>query len=246
MIALYKSVIEGIIPSSSCQSSKMPLTNLLTDELVSFSRIAPGSNYMQWPLESEVDAIALAGWGLETVLIQFSDTHDFASIKAEHEVPKISANTDTGSVILSLWFDKVTAQYCRVVTSGSGNKDFGKIMIGKMAEFPWMSATQSIGLVTTKKSSRGLGGQKYKGNVGYEYREFEATFPEYNDSGYALFSDLWNTCHNQKPFFSVLWDEKQNIFPMLYGSIEDDKLKQERTDSPMFPYTTKLHIAECF
>lgn len=246
MIALYKSIVEDIVPTASSQSSSMPLSNLLSDELTRFSRISSGNNYIQYPLASEVDSICVAGWGMNDVVIQFSDTVDFAVIIESHVIPKIATQPDTGSVILSLWFDPITAQYCRIVTSGSGNKDFGKIKIGKMSKFPHMSASQSIIKGTTKKNVRGLGGHKFKGNVGYNFRECEVTFPEYDDAGVILLDDLWNTCHDQKPFFSLLWDDKQNIFPMLYGTLEDDKMKHDRTDLKMFPFTTKIHIAECF
>lgn len=248
MIALYKSVVDGIIPTASSQSSVMPLSNLLVDTLTEFSRIASGDNYIQYPLSAQVDAIGIAGWGMNALLLQFSNDPTFpsSSILNEYEIPVKATQPDTGSVILTRWFDPITAAYCRILTTGDGKKDFGKIMLGNMAEFPYMSASQSISLTTTKKNVRGIGGTKIKGDIGYNGREYEVTFPEYNDAGYELFEDLWNTCHNQKAFFSVLWDDRQNILPILYGSLEDEKMKQDRTELPMFPWTTKLHIAEEF
>ena len=61
-----------------------------------------------------------------------------------------------------------------------------------------------------------------------------------------LFKDLWDTVGNYRPFFSVVWDEKQTVFPMLYGALDQDKIDFDRTDYKLLPFTTKIKLEECF
>ena len=248
MIALYKNILEGADVSASSESELFPLSNLDDDKLVKFARITGGDQSIVFDLESEksFDAIACAGWNLATLTLETSNDATFSTIIRTVTVPKVYDHPDTGSVISSLWFDATTARYVRLSMTGSTVKDFGKIMLGTMTEFPYMDAKQKMSLSTTKKPVRAKGGCLYRGASGYKAREQEVSFPEFDDSGVILFNDLWDTVGNYRPFFSVVWDEKQNVFPMLYGALDQDKIDFDRTDYKLLPFTTKIKLEECF
>lgn len=248
MIALYKNILESATVSASSESVLFPLANLADDKLVKFARITGGDQSIVFDLESEksFDAIACAGWNLATLTLEASNDATFSTIIRTVTVPKVYDHPDTGSVISSLWFDKTTARYVRLSMTGSTVKDFGKIMLGTMTEFPYMDAKQKMSFSTTKKPVRAKGGCLYQGASGYKAREQEISFPEFDDNGVLLFKDLWDTVGNYRPFFSVVWDDKQNVFPMLYGALDQDKIDIDRTDYKLLPFTTKIKLEECF
>lgn len=248
MIALYKNILEGAAVTASSESVLFPLVNLNDDKLVKFTRVSSGDQYIQFDLggAEDFDAIGCAGWNFSALTVLASDDSSFTSGVTTVSVPKVYDHPETGSAISSLWFDKITARYIRVCTSGSGVKDFGKIILGTMADFPLMEAKQKMSMVTTKKTTRTKGGCLYRGASGYRSREQEISFPEFDDSGVDLFSDLWNTVGNYRPFFSVVWDDRQTTFPMLYGALDQERIDIDRTDSKVKPFTTKIKLAECF
>lgn len=248
MIALYKNILEGATVTASSESVLAPLSNLDDDKLVKYTRLPAGEQYIQFDLGSakSFDAIACAGWNFSTLTLRASNSATFASGVTTLSVPKVFDHPDTASVISSLWFDAVTARYIRIVTSGSSVKDFGKIMLGTMAEFPAMDAKQKMSYATTKKPTRAKGGCLFKGASGYKAREQEISFPEFGDDGVELFADLWNTVGNYRPFFSVVWDDKQDIFPMLYGALDQERIDFDRTEYKAKPFSTKIKLEECF
>ena len=251
MFALYKNILEDedVTLSASSSYSTMPLANILDDKLVKYARIGDGSQYIQATCGSakSIDAVAIAGWGFSSVVFQASNMSNFSTLLVNETLSDVYTNPDTKCGYAFAWLSAaVSAKYFRIVFSGESKKSVGKIMIGTMKAFPWMESKQKLSKVTTVKSSRSAGGQLYPGNVGYNARQVEVTFPEYDDAGFALFDDLWQTVKNTRPFFSVIWDDRQNISPVLYGSLDQERIDQAATGIPSLPFSTKLNITECF
>lgn len=250
MFALYKNILddEDTIITASNSSATMPLSNLLDDKLIKYARIADGAQYIQVSGGSKtVDAMAVAGWGFSSVVFQASNTTDFSTLLCNVTLSDLHTQSDTKCGFLHVWLSApITAKYFRVVFSGENKKSIGKISIGTMKRFPWMDSKQKLSQVSTYKRTRSAGGHLFAGNVGYNARTVEMSFPEYNDAGFALFADLWGTCKNTKPFFSVIWDEKQDVSPLLYGALDQDSLDQEATGNPLLPFSTKIKQTECF
>ena len=251
MFALYKNVIEDsdVLLSSSAESSVQPLVNLADDRLIKYARIGGGEQYIQavCGTPKTIDSMAIAGWGFSSVVFQASNDADFSTLLADETVANLYAQPDTKCAFLYAWLSApVTAKYFRVVFSGENKKSIGKIMIGTMTRFPWMESKQKLSKVSTVKRTRSAGGQLYAGNSGYISRTNEISFPDFNDSGYALFDDLWQAVHNTRPFFSVVWDEKQTVSPILYGALDQDGIDFDATGNPTLPFSTKLKITECF
>ena len=251
MFALYKNILEDsdVTLSASSSYTTMPLPNILDDKLVKYARIGDGSQYIQAACGSakSIDAVAIAGWGFSSVVFQASNMADFSTLLADETLSDVYTNPDTKCGYAFAWLPSaVTAKYVRVVFSGDNKKNIGKIMLGTMKRFPWMESKQKLSKVTTAKSTRSAGGQLYPGNVGYNARQVEVTFPEYADAGFELIDDLWQTAKNKRPFFSVVWDDKQNVSPLLYGSLNQDSIEQSATGIPSLPFSSKLNIMECF
>lgn len=251
MFALYKNVLEDsdVALSASAETSVMPLSNIFDDRLVKYARIGDGAQYFQATCGASktIDAMAIAGWGFSSVVFQASNVANFSTLVANVSVSNLFTQPDTKCAFLYAWLSApITAKYFRVVFSGENKKSIGKIMIGTMTRFPWMESKQKLSKVSTVKRARSAGGQLYAGNSGYIARTNEIFFPDFNDAGYALFDDLWQTVHNTRPFFSVVWDEKQTVSPILYGALDQDGIDFEATGNPSLPFSTKLKITECF
>ena len=251
MFALYKNILEDddVTLIASATYSSMPIENILDDKLVKYGRIGDGSQYIQATFGSakSFDAMAIAGWGFSSVVFQASNAADFSTVLVNSTLSDVYVNPDTSCGYAFAWLQAaVTAKYVRVVFSGDNKKNVGKIMLGTMKQFPWMESKQKLAKVTTAKSTRSAGGQLYPGNVGYNARQVEVTFPEYADAGFALIDDLWQTVKNKRPFFSVVWDDKQNVSPLLYGALNQDSIEQTATGIPSLPFSSKLNIMECF
>ena len=251
MFALFDNILddEDAALSASSVTATAPLSNLLDDKLIKYARIGDGAQYIQVTSGSAktVDAAAIAGWGFTSVVFQASNVADFSTLVANVTLSDLYTQPDTKCGFLYAWLSApVSAKYFRVVFSGANKKSIGKISIGVMEQFPWMESKQKLSKVSTVKRTRGVGGQLYSGNIGYNARTVEVTFPEYDDAGYKLFDRLWQTCRNTKPFFSVLWDEKQDVAPLLYAALEQDSIDQEATGNKALPFTTKVKLQECF
>lgn len=251
MYALFKNILddEDVTLSATSVTANNPLSNLLDDMLVKYARIGDGSQYIQVSCGASktIDAMAIAGWGFSSVVFQASNTVDFSTLIANQTVTNLSVQPDTKCGFLNSWLSApITAKYFRIVFSGENKKSVGKISVGIMEKFPWMESKQKIGKISTVKRSRSQGGHLYAGNTGYNARFVEISFPEYNDDGFKLFDLLWQTCKNTRAFFCIVWTQKQDILPILYGSIDQDGIDQDATGIVSFPFTTKIRVMERF
>lgn len=251
MFALYKNILEDedVTFSATSEIATMPLKNILDDKLIKYARIGDGIQHFQATCGNAktIDAMAIAGWGFDSVTFQASNNTDFSSLVANVTLSDIFVQPDTGCGFLYAWLPAmITAKYFRIGFTGSNKKSIGKISVGVMTRFPWMESKQKLGKVTTNKATRSAGGHLYAGNDGYNARYVEMNFPEYNDAGFKLFDSLWQACKNTKPFFSVVWDQKQDVSPILYGVLDQESLDQDATGIKSMPFTTKIRVKECF
>lgn len=250
MFALFKNILDDadVTLSASSEMAQYPVKNLLDDKLCLFTRAPKGTNYIQVISAGAktVDSVVVAGTNASSAVLQISNDN-FSTILQSVDIELINTHPFTGDNMLHAYFGPVTAKDFRVVFSGDTLKNVGKIFVGPMTVFPYMDAKQEFGNESTKEDSRSLAGCSYPGDTGYTARYYNVSFPEYSDDDVLLFNDLWNTCGEyKKPFFSVVWDDRQRILPMLYGKLEQKGIVHKRTEYKTKPNTTELKIMECF
>lgn len=242
MIVFYDNLIEsdGAILSVSSEYTQLPVSNLLSDRLVEFTRLPSGNQHvlLDLPDEKQIDAVVMAGCNFTAATVQFSDD-GFASVKEEH----VMSDASEGKLIAR--FSTVSATNVRVVLSGPGSKNIGKLFIGRTLQMPGMEPAQNIDYSTTRKLALSLSGQAFPGS-GYEFKAYEVSFPRITLEQADSILAFWGTVTNQRSFFSYLWGNKDEYLPLFYGVLNQDKLKIERSGYRNKPFKIKLAVMEVF
>jgi hypothetical protein len=229
--------------ASSSEMIKFPLSNLYADQLSKFTRLSQGSQYIQISAASPktIDSIALAGINFVSVVFQASNDGFITTVFSQ-----TITISDREKVLFALWDNPITALSFRILFSGSGVKDIGKLFVGKRDMMPGMDATQELTAHFTNKVEKSLSGQVY-GNLddGYSYLTIKVQFPRYNIAYKHRIMEILSKIRNVKTIFVKVWN-KGTEERMVYCRQAEDAVLIGRSGSQGRPFKNDVTFEECF
>lgn len=250
--------MQGVTVSSPSSSTRAPLSNLYKSRLCEFTRLTSGDQYIQidCPSSKQIDSVVIGGvnpveyGGINFDEAVFQASNDnFSSILFESNIIR----EDREIHLFKMFDEPITAKSFRICTSGSGNKDIGRLFIGMKDKLPSMDPSQEITPNFTGSTVISGSGQSYSPGadddddeeLNYIYLTIKFSLPRFNIPQMQRIMDILYKMRNVKPFFVKTWNKGKEI-RMIYGKLEGDASPFGRTTSGQRPFKNEFTIREVF